>query len=195
MCKKRQTGQVVVCFFGDGASNIGFFHEGLNFASIHELPVVFICENNQYALSMKQEKSMAVKDIADRAASYNMPGVVVPGNDVIAVYEETRKAINRTREGKGPILVECKTYRLLGHHHGDPGCGIKYRTKEEMAAWEKKDPIKRFKKRLMDGDIVSDSDIDKIENNIANQIEEAVAYAKASPFPEPEEALTDLFAH
>ena len=191
--KKRQTGQVVVCFFGDGACNIGFFHEGLNFASIHKLPIVFVCENNLYAISMPQRKAMAIVDIADMAASYGVPGMVVDGNDVVAVHEAARQAVNRARDGKGPTLMECKTYRIMGHFQGDPGRGIKYRTQEEMDEWAKRDPIDLFKKRLLEDNIINESDIEQMETNAADQIEEAVAFAKASPFPEPEEVLTGIF--
>jgi pyruvate dehydrogenase E1 component alpha subunit len=189
--KKRGSNQVVACFFGDGACNIGFFHEGLNFASIHKLPVLFVCENNQYAISMPQKKSMLV-NIVDRAASYGMPGIAVDGNDVTEVYKAAKQAVKRAREGSGSTLIECRTYRLMGHFQGDISRGIKYRTQEEMDEWAKRDPIDLFKKKLLDERIINEAVLGTIENEVAIEIEEAVEYAKTSPFPEPKEALDDV---
>jgi acetoin:2,6-dichlorophenolindophenol oxidoreductase subunit alpha len=191
--KKRGTNQLVACFFGDGACNIAFFHEGLNFAAIHKLPVLFVCENNQYAISMPQKKSMLVK-IVDRAASYGMPGIAVDGNDVAAVYHAAKQAAGRAREGSGPTLIECITYRFMGHYQGDAFRGIKYRTQEEMDEWAKRCPIELLKKKLLDERTVDEAVLDAMESEITAEIEEAVEYAKTSPFPEPKEALDDVFA-
>ncbi|MEM3088780.1 MAG: thiamine pyrophosphate-dependent dehydrogenase E1 component subunit alpha, partial [Candidatus Bathyarchaeia archaeon] len=140
--------QVVASFFGDGASNTGGFHEGLNLASLWKLPVIFVCENNLYAISVSTKKSTSVENIADRAVAYGMPGLIVDGNDVLAVYEATRNAVDRARKGEGPTLLECKTYRWLGHFAGDPGDA--YRTKEEVEAWKEKCPIKKLKTKLVE---------------------------------------------
>jgi len=192
--KLRQTDQVAVSFFGDGASNRGTFHEGLNFASLYKLPVIFVCENNLYGEFTSQKRHQTIVDIANRAASYVMPGVTVDGNDVIAVYEAVKPAVERARQGDGPTLIECKTYRWRGHFEADPGQGERYRTKEEIASWMEKCPIKRYKLRLLQDNIITESEIEKVENAVRNQIEETIAYAKESPFPEPEETLDDVFA-
>jgi TPP-dependent pyruvate/acetoin dehydrogenase alpha subunit len=191
--KLRKTDQVAVSFFGDGSSNQGFFHEGANFASLYKLPVIFVCENNLYGLSVAQKRHQAIVDIACRAVGYNMPGVVVDGNDVIAVYEAVKQAVKQAREGKGPTLIECKTYRLRGHHEGDPSRGTRYRTKEEIAEWEAKCPIKRFTQKLLEEKVISKAEIKQMESEAQNLIEEAVTFAKESPYPEPEELLTDLY--
>jgi pyruvate dehydrogenase E1 component alpha subunit len=192
--QKRQTGQVVACFFGDGASNMGFFHESLNFASLHKLPVIYVCENNGYAKSISVERSTSIENIGERAAAYSMPGIVADGNDVIAVYEAAHKAATRAREGAGPTLIEYKTYRVAGHHSGDPGRGTKYRTKVEMDAWAKRDPIDSFRRRLLAEKVMSQSRIDNMVKDVASQAETAYGYAKECPLPEAEEALTGVFA-
>jgi pyruvate dehydrogenase E1 component alpha subunit len=192
--KIKQTDQVALSFFGDGASDHGFFHEGLNFASVLKAPVIFVCENNLYAIGVSRRQSRVIEDIADRATSYGMPGLVVDGNDVIAVYEAVEQAASRARQGNGPTLVECKTYRWRGHHEGDPGQGERYRTKEEIAQWKQKDPIKRFKEKLLEDKILTEPEIQRVESEALNQVEEAVAYADQSPFPKPEEVLSGVFA-
>ncbi|HLB49865.1 MAG TPA: pyruvate dehydrogenase (acetyl-transferring) E1 component subunit alpha [Anaerolineales bacterium] len=181
---------VVVCFFGDGASNQGTFHEGLNMAAIWKLPVVFVCENNYYGISLSQAKHQTVADIADRAKAYDIPGVVVDGNDVMAVYEVAGEAMKRAREGKGPSLVECKTYRYRGHFEGDPTV---YRSKEEVDAWLKKDPIPRFEKTLRDMKVLTDARMADIKKEIEARIEAAVKFAEESPWPEPAEILEDVY--
>lgn len=192
--QKRRTGQVVACFFGDGASNMGFFHESLNFASLHKLPIVYVCENNRYAKSISVERSTSIVNIGERAASYSLPGIVADGNDVIAVYEAAQQAIDRAREGKGPTLIEYKTYRVAGHHSGDPGRGIKYRTKDEMDSWVKKDPIDSFKRRLLAEKVMSQSEIETMAKDMAEQAEAAYVYARECPLPQPESALVGVFA-
>jgi pyruvate dehydrogenase E1 component alpha subunit len=192
--RKRRGGQVVVCFFGDGASNIGFFHESLNFAAIQKLPVVFLAENNQYAISMPQSRSMAVPRISDRASAYGLPGVTVDGNDVLAVYQAACEAVQKAREGSGPTLLECVTYRLMGHSHGDQGRGIKYRSQEEMDAWAARDPIPCFEKHLIAEGILTKADIEAMERLVDEEITEAIQYAKDSPLPAPDELLGHVFA-
>ncbi|RJS79844.1 pyruvate dehydrogenase (acetyl-transferring) E1 component subunit alpha [Candidatus Bathyarchaeota archaeon] len=189
--KLRGTDQVVACFFGEGASNQGTFHEGINLAAIWKLPVLFICENNLYAMGTRQSRVMLIKNIADRAAAYGIPGVVVDGNDVLAVYEAAGKAVERARKGEGPTLIECKTYRHKGHSRIDPA---KYRPREEVEEWLRKDPIKRFKEKLLKEKLLSEVEIQGIEMEVTNEIEKAVKFAVESPYPKPEEALEDVYA-
>jgi len=192
--KMRNSGQIVLCFFGDGASNTGAFHESANFAALHKLPVVFICENNLYGISVCMTRHTALKNIADRAAGYNMPGVVADGMDVLAVYKAVGKAVETARDGKGPTLVECKTYRFRGHFEGDPNLGARYRKAEEVEEWKARCPIKRLKKYLLEKKIAKRSEIDRLEKDARERVEDAMAYANASPFPEGKETLEDLFA-
>jgi len=187
----RKTDQVVACFFGEGASNQGTFHEGINMAAIWQLPVIFVCENNLYAMGTRQSRVMLIENIADRVVAYGIPGVVVDGNDVLAVYEATKKAVERARRGGGPTLIECKTYRHKGHSRVDPA---RYRPKEEVEEWLAKDPIKRFKERLLQEAVLTAEEIKKIEADVAGEIEEAVRFAMESPYPTPEEALEDVYA-
>jgi acetoin:2,6-dichlorophenolindophenol oxidoreductase subunit alpha len=191
--KWRKTDQVAVCFFGDASSNNGTFHESLNLASVHKLPVLFVCENNTYGISVSQAKHQAITDIATRAVGYNMPGVIVDGNDVEAVYEATDKAVKRARAGEGPTLIECKTYRWRGHHEGDPNQGERYRTREEINEWKEKCPLKRLKMKLVQKDIKMQKKLEKIEKTIAKKIDEAVEFAKASQFPALEEMYEDIY--
>jgi len=189
--KMRGTDQVVVCFFGDGASNTTRFHEGINLASIWKLPVVYICENNLYGISVPQRCHQNIVNIADRAAAYGIPGVVVDGNDVIAVYEAVGEAVARARKGEGPTLIECKTYRHRGHFEGDPDV---YRPKEEVEEWIKKDPIPRFRKQLIEMGILTERGADEIDREMRKEMDEAVKFAEESPFPAPEETLEDVYA-
>lgn len=183
--------RVALCFFSDGASNRGTFHESLNMASIWKLPVVFLCENNMYGISMPQRKGMAIEDIADRASAYGIPGVVVDGNDVIAVYEAVKEAVNRARSGGGPTLIEAKTSRWRGHFEGDPQI---YRTPEEIEEWRRKCPIRRFEEKLLKMGVLNEDKIKEIREMVAKEVEEAVGFAEESPYPEPEEALEDVYA-
>jgi TPP-dependent pyruvate/acetoin dehydrogenase alpha subunit len=182
---------VVACFFGDGASNQGTFHEALNMASIWKLPVIFVNENNLYGISLSQKKSMNVPDVAARAAAYNIPGLVVDGNDVLAVYEAVQEAVKRARSGEGPTLIECKTYRYRGHFEGDPTV---YRSDEEVEEWRKKDPIPRFEATLSQMGIMTEEQMEKIRSEVSEMIEEAVKFAEESPWPSPEEVLEDVYA-
>jgi pyruvate dehydrogenase E1 component alpha subunit len=189
--KLRKTDQVVACFFGEGASNQGTFHEGINMAAVWRLPVIFVCENNLYAMGTHQSRVMNIENIADRAIAYGIPGVVVDGNNVLAVYEATVKAVERARNGEGPTLIECKTYRHKGHSRVDPA---KYRPKEEVEEWLAKDPIKRFKEMLLKTKTLTQSEIQQIEKEVSAEIEETVNFAIESPLPDSEEALKDIYA-
>ena len=187
--KRLRPGRVVACFFGDGASNIGDFHEGLNLAAVWKVPVIFICENNQYALSTSMERSTSVKNIADRACAYGIPSYIVDGNDVVAVYEAARTAVERARQAGTPTLIECKTYRWLGHHVGDPGTA--YRTAEEVEEWKKKCPIERLKRQLLTLGIAGVDEINEIEAKVNAEVKDAVDFAVGSPYP-PEDELMEF---
>jgi pyruvate dehydrogenase E1 component alpha subunit len=191
--QNRGTDQVVVCFFGDGASNQGTFHESLNLAALWKLPVIFVCENNLYALSTPVQEAISVPHISDRATAYGMPGYSVDGNDVIEVYTKTKEAIEKARAGEGPTLLDCLTYRFFGHFTGDPGRGSTYRTKKEMEKWLLRCPIRQFKEQLIKEKIM-DGNMDQIiDTEVKDTIEAAVQFAKESPLPSPEEAIQDLF--
>jgi pyruvate dehydrogenase E1 component alpha subunit len=185
--------QVVCCFFGDAASNQGSFHESFNLASVWKLPVIFVCENNLYGISVPQSKHQAIKDVAVRAVSYNMPGKVVDGNDVLAVFEAVKQAVELARKRGGPSLIECKTYRWRGHHEGDPNRGGKYRSAEEIAAWMAKCPIKRMEGVLLAQGADSKL-LNEIREGIQREIEDAVKYAEKSPLPPVSAALEHVYA-
>jgi len=189
--KMRKTDQVTIAFFGDGASNIGRFHEGINLASVWCLPVVFICENNLWAVSVPTTLSCNIANIADRAVGYGIPGVVVDGMDVTAVYEAAGEAVARARSGKGPTLIEAKTYRYRGHFEGDSGA---YRTKEEIEKWMQKDAIKSFQKKLIEMKVFTAKQADDIDKEALAEMDEAVKFAQESPFPAPEEALENVYS-
>jgi pyruvate dehydrogenase E1 component alpha subunit len=185
--------RVVCCFFGDGASNQGAFHESANLASIWKLPVVYICENNLYGISMSQRRHQAVQDVAIRAVAYNMPGKVVDGNDVLAVLEAVKEAVALARGGGGPSLIECKTYRWRGHHEGDPNRGMRYRSAEEIAEWMAKCPIERVKQALL-AQGVDPKQLEQIHERIQKAIEDAVQFAEKSPLPALSAALEHVYA-
>ena len=180
----------VVCFFGDGASNTGNFHESLNVASAWSLPVVYVVENNLYGMSVPFERVSATPDIAARAAAYDMPGVVVDGMDPIAVYEAVSAALARARRGEGPTLIECKTYRWYGHSRSDPR---KYRTKEEEQEWRDRDPVRVFARRLLEMGIATQEELDAMEECAVQAIEAATAFALESPMPDPAEVEEDVY--
>jgi len=188
--KLQHREQVVVCFFGDGAANTGAFHEGINLASIYSLPVVFICENNGYAISSPISHTFCISDISARAQSYGIPGVSLDGMDIMEVYSAAGQAVDRARNGGGPTFIECLTYRYKGHYVGDP---CTYRTSEEVDEWKKKDPIERLKKHLQKRKILSADDIRKIDEAVRLKIEEAEAFAMNSPEPKSEEALDAVY--
>lgn len=186
----RGTNQVTACFFGDGSTNQGTFNEALNMASIWKLPIVFVCENNQFGISMSQSKHQAIKDIADRAVSYGFPGIAVDGNDVMAVYEVAREAVNRARQGQGPTLVECKTWRWRGHFEGDPSV---YKDPVEQEAWMEKEPVRRYRTFLEENEVMTADEMDAVDKRIDDEIDAAVAYAQESPLPQPEDVVKDVY--
>lgn len=191
--QNRGTDQIVACFFGDGASNQGTFHESLNLAALWRLPVVFVCENNLYALSTPVREAISVPHISDRAMAYGIPGFNIDGNDVIEVYSKMKEARERAKAGEGPTLLDCITYRFFGHFTGDPGRGITYRSKEEMDQWQNRCPIKKLRERLIKEKMMTEEMEKTIESNVKASIEKAVQFAKESPFPLPDEAVQDLF--
>ncbi|WP_090961288.1 thiamine pyrophosphate-dependent dehydrogenase E1 component subunit alpha [Aureimonas phyllosphaerae] len=188
--KMQKRPDVVVSFFGDGANNEGAFHEALNMASIWKLPVVFVCENNKYGMSVSTERSTAVRNIAERAVAYSMPGVTVDGNSLSDVAEASVAAIERARRGEGPTLIECKTYRHRGHSKSDRN---RYRTKEEIDDWISKDPIGRFEAELIQYGIVSESDVEEIRAGVEREIAEGIEFAKNSPSPDPSDATRFVY--
>lgn len=189
----RQTTQVCLCFFGDGAANCGPFHESINLAAVWKLPVVFLCENNGYAVSVPQAKSTAVADIAQRAAAYNIPGVVVDGQDVCAVYDATTSAVSRARSGMGPTLIEAKTYRFRSHAEFGGLADMEGRALDEVARWQARDPINIFVRQLQESGELGDEDIAKIRTAVTAQVRAAVTYAQQSAVPDPAALLEDLF--
>jgi pyruvate dehydrogenase E1 component alpha subunit len=189
--RMRKTDQVAAAFFGDGASNEGTFHEALNLAAVWSLPVLFVCENNQYAVSYAIQRATLVKNLAERASAYGIPGATVDGCDVMSVYEAASQAVDRARKGKGPTLLECKTFRWRGHYEGDPQ---KYRPKAEVAALTEKCPIRMFEDKLYTMNVLTKDTAEEERRQIRKQIEEAVKFAEDSPLPEPESAAMDVFA-
>jgi acetoin:2,6-dichlorophenolindophenol oxidoreductase subunit alpha len=186
----KRTDQVVACFFGDGATNRGAFHEGLNWAAVYRLPIVFVAEHNCYASTMPTTESVVVKDLAVRAQGYGFEGVSVDGNDVLQVYEAARQAIDKARSGGGPTLIEAKTYRLKGHYVGDPQ---KYRDAAEIEARWEREPIGRFERLLIEWQVLTDDERALIWARAETEVARAVEFAEASPYPEPSESLSDLF--
>ncbi len=187
----RGTDQVCLSFFGDGAANCGPFHESLNLAAVWGLPVIFVCENNGYAGCSPHTKMMAIEDVAARGAAYGIPGVIVDGQDVLAVYKTVSEAVARARAGKGPTLVEAKTYRYCDHM--EEYTFPTYRTEGEMRAWRLKDPIRLFINRLHDAGELSETEQHSLESQVKQEVEMAVAFARSSPLPEPNALMEDLF--
>jgi len=190
-CQVRGKGQVSAAFFGDGAVNEGAFHEAVNLASVWQLPVLFVCENNMYGFSTHYRRTMRLADIADRAAAYGIPGIVVDGMDVQGVYEAAGAAIRRAREGGGPTLIECKTYRFMGHSRFEPAG---YRTREELEEWKARDPLVRFAEILRRDFSVSEAELDQVGEDVARKIEDAVRFAEQSPDPAPDDWRRYLYA-
>jgi pyruvate dehydrogenase E1 component alpha subunit len=189
--KLRKTDQVAVCFFGDGASNQGIFFEVMNHAAIWDLPIVYVCENNQYGEYTATDSVTAGDAIADRAKPFGIPGSIIDGNDVQIVYEATQEAVQRARSGGGPSLIECTTYRHRGHHVGDPGDG--YRSDEERQEWQKKDPIVRFRAVMIESGI-AESKLEAIDQEVKADVKNAVESAKSAPWPDVEEVNLHVFA-
>jgi len=188
--KLQQTRQVAVCFFGEGATNEGAFHESLNFAAVQHLPIVFVCENNGYGASTAYHKVSLVENVADRARAYGITSEIVDGMNVLAVHKSGGNAINAARIGQGPILLECKTYRFVGHSRND---ARGYRTKEEEAHWKELDPIARLRNTLISEAGSSESVFDEIENEVKAELDEATEFARTSPDVTPEQALEGVY--
>jgi acetoin:2,6-dichlorophenolindophenol oxidoreductase subunit alpha len=188
--KRLRTGAVTVCFFGDGANNEGAFHEALNMAAVWKLPVVFVCENNKYGMSTSTERSTAVRNIAERAVAYSMPGETVDGNDFSAVAEAVDAAVARARAGEGPSLIENLTYRWRGHSKSDRN---RYRTKEEIADWQARDPIKRLADLLLEHKIVTEAEVAEIAAEADETIRQAIVFADESPYPKVEDATRYVY--
>ena len=186
--KYRESGEVTVCFFGDGSTNEGLFHETLNMASAWDLPIVFVIENNYFGISVDIRRVTKENQLSKRAVGYGMPGVTIDGNDVFAVYEEAKKAVDAARAGKGPTLIECQTYRWQGHHVGDPAT---YRAESEYKGWKERDPIINLEK----AGILTKADIEPIKAKIDAEIAQASKFAEESPYPEVAEAFTDVFVN
>ena len=191
--KLRKTSQVAVSFFGDGATTEGTFHESVNMAAAWTLPIVFIIENNNYLVGTKYRRVCNIENLSDLSKGYNISGISLDGNDVIAVYQAAHKAVSDARSGKGPTIIECKTYRWTGHHLLESE-DIPYRPKEEIELWKKKCPIKNFEKFLLKENIINEEDINKIKKETYALIDEAIKFAKDSPVTKPEESLEDVFA-
>ena len=188
----RKTDQVVVAIFGDGAANRGPFHEGVNLAALWRAPAVFVCENNRWASTTAQAVSTAGGSIAQRAAAYGIPGVTVDGNDVLAVFEAVGEAVARARRGEGPSLVEAQTIRWLGHYEGDPQL---YRGKDEVAGGRSRDPVGRLRQVLEERNLLDAAHAERVEAAVKSEIDDAVAFAEASPLPDARAAFEDLFAY
>ncbi|MHB8278519.1 MAG: thiamine pyrophosphate-dependent dehydrogenase E1 component subunit alpha [Candidatus Humimicrobiaceae bacterium] len=189
-CKYQKTKRVCLVFFGDGASNEGSFHESINLASLWNLPVVYICENNLYGNTVSQKRHQNIENIADRAKAYNIPGSISDGMDVFDVYQKVSNAVDRARKGNGPTLVEAKTYRYMGHYEGDPQV---YRTMEEIDFWKKKDCIQKLERNLLEKFILDEEQISSIREKVRTEIGEAIEFAKNSPEPIEESALEDIY--
>jgi len=188
--KMRHEDRVVICFFGDGATSRGDWHEGINLAAVSKVPVVYVCNNNQYAYSTPLERQMAVENVADRAEAYGLPGEIVDGNDAVAVWGGVTRAIERARAGQGPTLVECKTFRMTGHSaHDDAG----YVPAELFQFWEERDPIRRHERLLIERGLIDAAGTEEIKTRVNREIDEAIQIAEKDPFPDPEDCLKDVY--
>ncbi|HLT57506.1 MAG: pyruvate dehydrogenase (acetyl-transferring) E1 component subunit alpha [Limnochordales bacterium] len=190
-CRKMGLSRVVLCFFGDGAVAQGAFHEAVNFAAVFQLPVVYLCENNQYAMSMPVRRGLGNPDIAARAAAYGIPGKTVDGNDVLAVYAAVREAVDRARSGGGPTLLEARTYRWRGHSKSDAN---RYRTREEIEAWKQRCPIRRFEEQLVAAGVLSAADVERIAQEVREEIQAAIEFAEQQPDPDVSALAEGVYA-
>jgi pyruvate dehydrogenase E1 component alpha subunit len=190
--KYRGDGNVAVAFFGDGATNIGAFHEAANMACALNLPIVFACENNEYGEFTPRHMTMAITDIVDRAAGYGMPGVIVDGMDVVAVHEAALEAVARARRGEGPSLIEAKTYRFY-NHHGVQNLGLKYRSDDEVSEWKERDPIFSFEARMVESGQATAADFEEVWAQLRADIDTAIAFAEESPLPTADAILADVY--
>ncbi|HEY5423432.1 MAG TPA: thiamine pyrophosphate-dependent dehydrogenase E1 component subunit alpha [Ilumatobacteraceae bacterium] len=190
--KYRGRGQVAVAFFGDGATNIGAFHEAANMACALHLPIVFACENNEYGEFTPRSKTMAINDVVERAAGYGMPGVIVDGMDAVAVYEVAAEAVGRARRGEGPSFIEAKTYRFY-NHHGIQNLGLKYRSDEEVADWKARDPITILEQQMIDSGSATAADFEEVWGELRADIEAAIEFAESSPVPDADQLMADVY--
>jgi len=190
--KVRGSGEVAVSFMGDGAMNQGVVHEAMNMAGLWKLPVIYIVENNLYAMTVSLEKSVAIERLAERAAAYGFPGKAIDGNDAELVYDETRQAVERARRGEGPALLECLTYRWDGHFGGDPGTG--YRKREEIEEWKRRDPIRRLRASLAEAKHLAEGEFESMSAAVYAELEEVAARAQTSPLPAAEAEIDSVFA-
>jgi pyruvate dehydrogenase E1 component alpha subunit len=189
--KLQKRDQIILCFFGDGAANLGSFHESLNMTAIWKLPVVYVCENNHYAMSFSVKKAFAIEHISDRAAAYGMPGMTVDGNDLYAVHQAVHQAVQRARSGEGPSLIENVTYRWRGHSKSDAN---RYRSKEEIESWKRRCPIQRFRTALIEEGVLTEEQADRIEREARAAIDASVEFAEASPEPALETIEEGVYA-
>ncbi len=190
-CKLKKNGRIVVCFFGDGAANTGIFHETLNMASIWQLPVIYLCENNVYAMSMPKKEAFNIKKISDRKTAYGIEGLTIDGNNLIEVFNTVSHFADECRAERGPVLIESLTYRWKGHSKSDAQV---YRTKEEVKAWMEKDPIAAYKRVLMEEGLLTEKEDGELEKEVEEQIKEATEFAKESPSPDKSEVEEDVYA-
>lgn len=189
---KKKLGYAVISFFGDGATNEGSFHEALNLASIWKLPVIFFCENNHYGMSGNIRNMTNIENLAERAGSYGIPGEIVDGTDVLEVYDVTRKAVERAKNGEGPTFIEAKTYRWRGHSRSD---ARKYRTREEEQDWiQNKDGIKKYKEKLLRDGVMTDKELQELEEKVKHELEKAIEFSEKSPEPSPDSLEEDVYA-
>ena len=188
--KLRGMKQVTVCFFGDGASSRGDWHEGINMAAVLKCPVVYVCNNNQYAYSTPLHQQMVVENVADRAPAYGIPGEIVDGNDVVAVWEAVNRAVQTARDGNGPSLVECKTFRMTGHSAHDDA---RYVPSELFEYWEKRDPIVRLEASMKEQGFLNDKKFEEMNSRVVREIDEAVDLADKDPYPDPEDCMTGVY--
>ena len=187
----KETDLAAITFFGEGATAEGAWHEAMSFAGIHQLPVVFVCENNQYAISIHQRREVPVQDVAVKAAGYGMPGVVVDGNNLFAVYGAARDAMERARTGGGPTLLECKTYRFRPHSNADDD--RKYRSEAEVAEWRARDPIARLERYVLDQGLATEAQLDDLRRSLAAEVDQAIAEAEQAPAPAPDTLQQHLY--
>jgi pyruvate dehydrogenase E1 component alpha subunit len=192
--KLRGTKQVAAAFFGDGGMNQGVVHEAMNLAAIWKLPVIFVCENNGYAISAPITQMAAIERLSDRAAGYGMPGESVDGMEVLAVHDATARAVARARGGEGPTLLECRTYRFVGHFTAEKMRGLRYRSDEEIEAWRRRDPVATFPQWLESEAIITRAEREKVEAEVETMLDEAVTFGRASKFPDASEALDGMYA-
>lgn len=190
-CKMKKNGKIVVCFFGDGAANQGIFHGSINMASIWDLPIIYLCENNVYGMSTSVKEAFNIEKISDRKCAYGIEGLTIDGNNLVEVFNAVSHFTGECRAGRGPVLIESLTYRWMGHSKSDAQV---YRTKEEIKQWVEKDPIERYKKILIDQKILTEKEDRDLEKEAISQIEEAAKFARESPFPEPSEVEDDVYA-